>query len=83
MKPLYDLLHHIVKIHWNFEPEVLFQQYKTSFKKDNTLTLPNTSHPFIITSDFSLIGIGGTLFQVNIKGILDVFTHKFRVFTTY
>ena len=39
-KPLQDLFHDIVKPHWKYELESLFQRIETSFKTDKTLILP-------------------------------------------
>ena len=32
---------------------------------DIELTIPNTTHPFFITVDASLVGLGAVLFQMN------------------
>ena len=46
MKPLYDLLDDDINFYWNGELETLFQQFKTSFKKNFTPTLTKkTSNP--------------------------------------
>ena len=51
MKPLCDLFHDNIKLHWNRELETLCQQFKTSYTKDVTLTLPITNYLFFITVD--------------------------------
>ena len=37
---------------------------------ETELTIPNTKHPFFITVDASLVGLGAVLFQMNEKKML-------------
>ena len=65
LKPFYDLLHENSKWNWTDEHECLFQTLKTSLTSETELTIPNTIHPFFITVDASLIGLGAVLHQLN------------------
>ena len=65
LKPFYDLLHENTPWKWTEEHERLFQITKTSLTSDTALTIPNTKHPFFITVDASLVGLGAVLFQLN------------------
>ena len=65
LKPFYDQLHENTPWKWTDELERLFQTLKTSLTSDTELTIPNTKHPFFITVDASLIGLGAVLFQLN------------------
>ena len=64
-KPLYTLLHDDVKFQWTPELEKIVQDVKNSMTADTELTIPNTKHPFFITVDASLVGLGAVLFQMN------------------
>ena len=63
LKLFYDLLHENTPWKWTDEHESLFQKLKMSFTSETELTIPNTKHPFFITVDASLIGLGAVLFQ--------------------
>ena len=65
LKPFYDLLHENTPWKWTDEHEQLFQNLKMSLTSETELTIPNTKHPFFITVDASLIGLGAVLFQLN------------------
>ena len=65
LKPLNTLLHDDVKFQWTPELETIFQDVKNSMTADTKLTIPNTKHPFFITFDASLVGLGAVLFQMN------------------
>ena len=65
LKPLYTLLHDDVKFQWTPELERIFQNVKNAMTADAKLTIPNTTHPFFITVDASLVGLGAVLFQMN------------------
>ena len=43
------------------------KESKNSMRADTELTIPNTKHPFFITVDASLVGLGAVLFQMNEK----------------
>ena len=62
--PFYDYLHENTPMKWTDEHESLFQKLKMSLTSETELTKPNTKHPFFITVDASLIGLGGLLFQI-------------------
>ena len=64
-KPLYTLLHDDVKFQWTPELEKIFQDVKNSMTADTELTILKTKHPFFITVDASLVGLGAVLFQMN------------------
>ena len=57
-KPLYTLLHDDVKFQWTPELGKLFQHVKNKMTAETELTIPNTKHPFFITVDASLVGLG-------------------------
>ena len=82
LKPLFVLLIDNINFHWNDELETLFQHNKISGTKDVPLTLPNINHPFFITKDSSLIGIGCVLFQKNERRKMDFTSYDSRIFTT-
>ena len=65
LKPFYDLLHESTSWKWTDEHEILFHKLKMSLTAETELTIPNTKHPFFITVDASLIGLGSVLFQLN------------------
>ena len=65
LKPLYTLLHDDVKFQWTPELEKIFQNVKNAMTADTEITKPNTTHPFFITVDASLVGLGAALFQMN------------------
>ena len=78
MKPLYDLLHDIFIFHWKIERETLFQQVQTSITKIITPKLANTSHPYLISVDSSIPGLGCVILQSNTKGKLDIVSKASR-----
>ena len=46
---------------------------------DTELTIPNTKHPFFITVDASLVGLGAVLFQMNETNKLKVISYNSRI----
>ena len=48
MRPLYGVLFDEVKFQWSYQMETLFQQIKTSFAENVTLTLPHTNQLFLL-----------------------------------
>ena len=52
------------------------------FSKDAELAIPNTTHPFYITVDASLIGLGAVLFQPNSNNKMQVISYNSRILTT-
>ena len=50
-----------------------------SLTADTELTLPNTKHPFFITVDVSLIGLGAVLFQLNEDNRTKVVSYNSRI----
>ena len=64
-EPFYDLLHENTPWKRTDEHETIFQKLKTSLTSERKLTKPNTKHPFFITVDASLFGLGAVLFQLN------------------
>ena len=52
---------------------------KTSLTSDTELTIPNTKHPFFITVDASLIGLGAVLFQLIDKNQMKVISYNSRI----
>ena len=82
LKPLYTLLHDDVKFQWTPELEKLFQNVKNAMTADTELTIPNTTHPFFITVDASLVGLGAVLFQMNEENKMKVISYNSRILNT-
>ena len=55
---------------------------KLKFQLQNMLLWPNTNHTFFTTVDFSLIGTGSVLFQMNDRGNMDIIFYISRIFNT-
>ena len=51
----YNVLHENTPWNWTDEHEHLFQTLKFSLTSETELTIPNTTRPFFITVDASLI----------------------------
>ena len=79
LKPFYDLLHENTPWIWTEDHERLFQTLKTSLTSNTELTIPNTKHPFFITVDASLIGLGAVLFQLNEQNQKKVISYNSRI----
>ena len=79
LKPFYDLLHENTPLKWTDEHESLFQKLKMSLTSETELTIPNTKHPFFITVDASLIGLGAVLFQLNEQNKMKVISYNSRI----
>ena len=79
LKPFYDLLHENTPWKWTDEHESLFQKLKMSLTSETELTIPNTKHPFFITVDASLIGLGAALFQLNEQNKMKVISYNSRI----
>ena len=75
----YDLLHENTPWKWTEDHERLFQTLKTSLTSNTELTIPNTKHPFFITVDASLIGLGAVLFQLNEQNQMKVISYNSRI----
>ena len=78
-KPFYDLLHENTPWKWTDEHESLFQKLKMSLISETELTIPNTKHPFFITVDASLIGLGAVLFQLKEQNKMKVISYNSRI----
>ena len=72
LKPFYTLLHDDAFFKWTPGLNKLFESIKLSLKKDAELAIPNTSKPFYITVDASLISLGAVLFQPNSNNKIQV-----------
>ena len=81
-KPFYTLLHDDVSFEWTSNLDKHFNQIKLSLSKDAELAIPNTTHPFYITVDASLIGPGAVLFQPNSNNKMQVTSYNSRILTT-
>ena len=79
LKPFYDLLHENTPWKWTEDHERLFQTLKISLTSNTELTIPNTKHPFFITVDASLIGLGAVLFQLNEQNQMKVKSYNSRI----
>ena len=82
LKPFYTLLHDDVSFNWTPDLDKLFDQIKLSLFKDTELAIPNTTHPFYITVDASLIGLGAVLIQPNSNNKMEVISYNSRILTT-
>ena len=52
-----------------------------SLTSETELTIPNTKHPFFITVDASLIGLGAVLFQLKEQNKMKVISYNSRILT--
>ena len=59
--------------------KVFFQKLKMSLTSETELSVPNTKHPFFITVDAFLIGLGAVLFQLNDQNKMKVITYNSRI----
>ena len=82
LKPLYTLLHDDVKFQWTPELEKIFQDVKNSMTANTELTIPSTKHPFFITVDASLVGLGAVLFQRNEDNKMKVISYNSGILNT-
>ena len=82
LKPLYTLLHDDVKLQWTPELEKIVQEFKNAMTAETELTIPNTKHPFFITVDASLIGLGAVLFQMNEEHKMRFISYNPRILIT-
>ena len=82
LKPFYTLLHDDIPFEWTPDLDKLFNQIKLSLSKEAELAIPNTTHPFYITVDASLIGLGAVLFQPNSKNKMQIISYNSRILTT-
>ena len=76
LQQFYDLLHENTPWKWTDEHESLFQKLKMSLTSETQLTTPNTKHPFFITLDASLIGLGAVLIQLNEQNKMKVISYN-------
>ena len=49
---------------------------------DTELTISNTKHPFFITVDASLVGLGAVLFQMNEENKMKGISYNCRILNT-
>ena len=82
LKPIYTLLHDDVSFEWTFDPDNLFNEIELSLSKGAELAIPNTTHPFYITVDASLIGLVAVLFQPSSNNTMQVLSYNSRILTT-
>ena len=82
LKPLYTLLHDEVKFRWTPELEKIFQGVKYAMTAETQFTIPNTKHPFFITVDASLVGLGAVLLQMNEENEMRVISYNSRILNT-
>ena len=82
LKSFYTLLHDNISFEWPPELDKLFNEINNSLSKNAELAIPNTTHPFYITVDASLIGLGAILFQPNTENKLQVISYNSHNLTT-
>ena len=82
LKPLYTLLHEDVTFQWTPELEKNIQDVKNAMTAETELTTPNTKHPFFITVDASLVGLGAVLFQMYEENKMRVLSYNPRILNT-
>ena len=78
LKPFYDLLHENTPWNWTEEHKRLFQILKFSVTYETELTISNKKHPFFITVDASLIGLGADPFQLNEDNNMKIISYNSR-----
>ena len=83
LKPFYTLLHDDVTFKWTPELEEQFKKIKQSLAHNAELAIPNTSHPFYITVDASLIGLSAVLFQPNPQNKMQIISYNSRILNTH
>ena len=83
LKPLYTLLHDDIKFQWTPELETIVQNVKNTMTADTEVTIPITKHPFFITVDASLVGLGAVLFQRNETNKMKVNSFNSRILYTH
>ena len=79
LKPFCDLLHENTPWSWTTEHETLFHKLKNALTSDTNFTIFNTKHPFFITVDASLIGLGAFLFQLNENFIMKLIYYNSQI----
>ena len=81
LKLFYFLLHDSISFEWTPDLDKLFIEIETSISKDAKLIIliPNTTHPFYITVEASLMGWGAILFQPNNMGKMQVISFYSRI----
>ena len=79
LKPFCDLLHENTPWSWTTEHGTLFHKLKNALTSETELKIPNTKHPFFITVDASLIGLGAVLFQFNDNNKMKVISYNSRI----
>ena len=79
LKPSYTLLHDDVKFQWTPDLEKIFQNIKNTMTAETELNILNTKHPFFITVDAYLVGLGAVLFQMNEENKLRVIFFNSRI----
>ena len=82
LKPFYTLLQDNVSFERTPDLDKLFNQIELSLSKDAELAILNTTHPFYIIVDASLIGLGAVLFQPNSNNKLQVISYNSRILIT-
>ena len=82
LKPLYTLLYNDVKFQWTPDLEKIFQDVKNAITAEPELTIPNTKHPFFITVDASLVGLGAVQFQMIEENNMRVISYNSRILNT-
>ena len=63
-KPFYDVFLENTPCNWTSDHDFLFQLLKTAFTSYTELTIPKTKHPFFLTVEASLIGLGAVFFEL-------------------
>ena len=62
--PLYALTHEKVKFNWTEKEEKIIDELKQYLATEPILSHPNFDYPFILRTDASIDGLGGTLSQI-------------------
>ena len=60
----------------------IFQDVKNAMTAETELTISNTKHPFFITVDTSLVGLGAVLIQMNEENKTRVISYNSRILNT-
>ena len=79
--PLFDLLHESTLWTYFQEHETFCQKLKNALPSDTELTIPKIKHPFFITVDAFLFGLGAVLSQLNKENKIKVIPYNSRTLT--
>ena len=74
-KPFYAIVQDDIYFEWTPELDKLFKEIKFSLSKYAKIAIPNTTNPFYIAVEASLIVLGAILFQPNAENKIQVISY--------